>query len=83
MISCNLLTDNNLDSVMRRKIYEQLLLWKAKRKGRSAMMIEGARRVGKSYIVKEFAQREYKSYNVVWVSACKIKQKIPTSKIKA
>ena len=32
---------------MKRKIYDQLLLWKNKRKGKSAMMIEGARRVGK------------------------------------
>ena len=50
---------------MKRKIYDQLLLWKEKRKGKSAMMIEGARRVGKSYIVKEFAQREYKSYILI------------------
>ena len=50
---------------MKRKIYDQLLLWKNKRKGKSAMMIEGARRVGKSYIVKEFAQKEYKSYILI------------------
>ena len=50
---------------MKRKIYDQLLLWKNKRKGKSAMMIEGARRVGKSYIVREFAQREYKSYILI------------------
>lgn len=50
---------------MKRKIYDQLLLWKNKRRGKSAMMIEGARRVGKSYIVKEFAQREYKSYILI------------------
>ena len=47
---------------MKRKIYDQLLLWKNKRKGKSAMMIEGARRVGKNYIVKEFARKENKSY---------------------
>ncbi|MBP5328059.1 MAG: hypothetical protein J6Y98_09150 [Bacteroidales bacterium] len=35
-----------------------MLLWKNKRNGKSAMMIEGARRVGKSYIVKEFAKRQ-------------------------
>ena len=45
---------------MKRKTYDQLQLWKNKRKGKSAMMIEGARRVGKSYIVKEFAQKEYR-----------------------
>ena len=39
---------------MKRKIYDQLLLWKNKRKGKSAMMIEGARRVGKSYILIDF-----------------------------
>ena len=50
---------------MKRKIYDQLLLWKTKRKGKSAMMIEGARRVGKSYIVREFAQKEYKSYILI------------------
>ena len=50
---------------MKRKIYDQLLLWKNKRKGKSAMMIEGARRVGKSYIVEEFAKREYKSYILI------------------
>ena len=50
---------------MKRKIYDELLLWKNKRKGKSALMIEGARRVGKSYIVKEFAQREYKSYILI------------------
>ncbi len=50
---------------MKRKIYDQLLLWKNKRKGKSAMMIEGARRVGKSYIVKEFAKKEYKSYILI------------------
>ena len=29
----------NFDFVMKRKIYDQLLLWKSKRKGKSAMMI--------------------------------------------
>lgn len=50
---------------MKRKIYDQLLAWKNKRKGKSAMMIEGARRVGKSYIVEEFARKEYKSYILI------------------
>mgnify|MGYP002854419525 CR=1 FL=1 len=50
---------------MKRKIYDQLVLWKSKRKGKSAMMIEGARRVGKSYIVEEFAKKEYKSYILI------------------
>ena len=50
---------------MRRKIYDQLVLWKNKRQGKSAMMIEGARRVGKSFIVEEFARKEYKSYILI------------------
>ena len=50
---------------MKRKIYDQLLLWKNRRKGKSAMMIEGARRVGKSFIVEEFARNEYKSYILI------------------
>lgn len=50
---------------MQRKIYAQLLEWKTKRQGETALMIEGARRVGKSYIVEEFARREYKSYILI------------------
>ncbi len=46
----------------RRKIYWQMLKWKAERKGKTALLIKGARRVGKSTIVKEFAKNEYKSY---------------------
>lgn len=48
--------------MMKRKIYQQLLAWKAKSQGDTALMIEGARRVGKSYIVEEFAKNEYESY---------------------
>lgn len=50
---------------MKRKIYEQLLLWKEHEHGQVALLIEGARRVGKSFIVEEFAQREYKSYILI------------------
>ncbi len=50
---------------MRRKIYDTLLSWKEKEKGRVALLIEGARRVGKSYIVEEFAQNEYETYILV------------------
>ena len=46
---------------MKRKIYNQMLDWKNRSKGSSALLIEGARRIGKSYIVREFAEREYKS----------------------
>lgn len=47
---------------MKRKIYQELLDWKKRRKGEVALLIEGARRIGKSYIVQEFARNEYDSY---------------------
>ena len=50
---------------MKRKIYNELLLWKQRRKGKVALMIDGVRRVGKSYIAEEFARNEYKSYILV------------------
>lgn len=50
---------------MRRKIYQELLNWKEKSQGRSALLIEGARRIGKSYIVGQFAKNEYKSHIII------------------
>lgn len=50
---------------MRRKIYQDLLHWKEKSQGRSALLIEGARRIGKSYIVEQFAKNEYKSHIII------------------
>jgi hypothetical protein len=50
---------------MKRKIYQNLLDWKQRRKGEVALLIEGARRIGKSYIVEEFAKNEYSSYILV------------------
>jgi predicted AAA+ superfamily ATPase len=51
--------------VMKRKIYQQFLDWKEKRKGEVALLVEGARRIGKSYIVEEFAKNEYESYILI------------------
>lgn len=45
-----------------RKIYNQLLDWKEKSNGKSAILIEGARRVGKSTVAEEFAKNEYADY---------------------
>lgn len=45
-----------------RKIYNQLLDWKEKSNGKSAILIEGARRVGKSTVAEEFARNEYDDY---------------------
>jgi len=50
---------------MKRKIYEELLLWKNESAPETALLIEGARRVGKSWIVEEFAKREYRSYILI------------------
>lgn len=50
---------------MKRKIYHQLVQWKEKSAGKTALLIDGARRVGKSYIAEEFAKREYASYILI------------------
>ena len=50
---------------MRRKIYNEMLLWKEKRSGKEALLIDGARRVGKSWIVEEFAKNEYEDYILI------------------
>ncbi len=50
---------------MRRKITEQMLQWKQKSQGRTALLIDGARRVGKSYAAESFARENYKSYILI------------------
>jgi len=51
--------------MLKRKIYNKLLLWKENSKGSTSVMIDGARRVGKSFIAEEFAKNEYKSYIII------------------
>jgi len=51
--------------ILKRKIYSQLLDWKQKRQGKSALLIEGARRIGKSFIAEQFAKKEYDSYILI------------------
>lgn len=51
--------------MLKRKIYHELVAWKTKSNGTTAMMIDGARRVGKSYIVEAFAKTQYKSYIMI------------------
>lgn len=48
--------------MLKRKIYDQLVEWKQKSHGTTALLIDGARRVGKSFIAEEFAKKEYRSY---------------------
>lgn len=54
-----------MDYVFKRKIYQQMLSWKERNQGKSALLIEGARRIGKSTVVEQFAKQEYKSYILV------------------
>ncbi len=51
--------------MLKRKIYAELLAWKERSQGKSALLIDGARRVGKSYIAKLFATQEYKSHIII------------------
>ena len=51
--------------MLKRKIYDDLLAWKQKSNGQTAMLIDGARRVGKSYIAALFARQEYKSHILI------------------
>ena len=58
--------------IFKRKIYDELLLWKRTDEGRTAVLIQGARRVGKSTIAEEFAANEYETYILVDFAACSI-----------
>lgn len=51
--------------MFKRKVYNELLVWKEKFNGKYAALLEGARRVGKSTIALEFAKNEYKSYILI------------------
>lgn len=47
--------------IFKRKIYNELLRWKKRAQGKTALLIDGARRIGKTTIVKEFAANNYGS----------------------
>lgn len=51
--------------MLKRKIYDDLLAWKNRSNGATALMIDGARRVGKSFLCELFAQNEYKSHIII------------------
>ena len=51
--------------MLRRKIYNDLLAWKIKRRNenmKKCILVKGARQVGKSYIIQEFGKNEYASF---------------------
>lgn len=54
-----------MQKTFKRKIYSQMLAWKAKSNGQTALLVEGARRVGKSTVVETFAKNEYDSYILI------------------
>lgn len=51
--------------MLKRKIYDELVIWKKDSNGSTALMIDGARRVGKSFIAEAFAKAEYRSYILI------------------
>lgn len=51
--------------ILKRKIYDKLLDWKANWARKRALLIQGARRIGKSTIVEEFAKNEYETYILI------------------
>lgn len=51
--------------MFKRKILAEMISWKKRSRGRSALLIQGARRIGKSTTAEEFARREYKSYILI------------------
>lgn len=51
--------------VLKRKIYQSFLDWKANWAGKRALLVQGARRIGKSTIVEEFAKNEYETYILI------------------
>jgi predicted AAA+ superfamily ATPase len=50
---------------LKRKIYDDVLAWKKRSGGATALMIDGARRVGKSFLCAQFAKNEYKSHIII------------------
>lgn len=51
--------------MLKRKIYNELLEWKNRRKSeqrKECLMVKGARQVGKSFIIREFGKSEYKTF---------------------
>ncbi len=60
--------------MLERKAYKDLVEWKSKRQGKTALLIEGARRVGKSTLIREFGRREYRS--MLYIDFSKISKEV-------
>ena len=50
---------------LQRAIYQKLVEWKERSRGRTALLIEGARRVGKSTIAEKFGRENYRSFVII------------------
>ena len=59
------MSEKGKHTILKRKIYDDLLTWKKQSNGASALMIDGARRVGKSFLCRQFAENEYMSYIII------------------
>ena len=59
-----MLGDDTMNT-LKRKIYDELLSWKKKSNGTTALMIDGARRVGKSFLCEQLAKNEYRSHIII------------------
>ena len=64
-----------MDTIFKRKIYDEMLVWKEQSAGESALLIEGPRRVGKSTITKLFAQKEYRTHIIIDFAKASIEEK--------
>ena len=53
------------NTILKRKLYNELIKWKKEYVPKYALFTKGARRVGKTTIAKEFGRNEYKSYVVI------------------
>ncbi|MCM1037335.1 MAG: AAA family ATPase [Bacteroides sp.] len=56
--------------IFKRKLYKEMLEWKTRSMGRSALLIKGARRVGKSTLVRRFVESEYESHVILDFAKC-------------
>ncbi|MDY2746226.1 MAG: AAA family ATPase [Bacilli bacterium] len=48
--------------ILKRKIYDKMLVWKNEHAPDYALFIKGARRTGKTTIAEELGAKEYKSF---------------------
>ena len=47
--------------LFKRKLYDRMMEWKSRTRGKRALLVEGARGVGKTTLVKSFVENEYAS----------------------